>query len=657
MMGTLGAGLILMGITLVPVWRSPAPDRSVIPQSVGLEDAWYSVSGRWSDLFYGVPNRKQYAFFSPPLSLPITGPDLPFTGSIEELRDDLLFEVESQKPYRWRMRVYETYTSTGWVNDEALVKTEVEEANLEGYIGELKARTEVQIGVRLRAKANALLSVGEPLGTSIRSDVELSPQPSFKMAVEGDQVSYLPPALRKFRDDLLSLSNDNVLELLQQTQQPRSASRTDDNRSSEPPFGDLHDLGFRVTLPSDDIAGESGERPESVGQPYVEIERMQPGTGPPLALLGKRVLVPPKEYRTVGSVSEANFRMLREAGQDYPAWVTDRYLQLPNDFPEKVRKLARDLADGKANPYDKAEAIRRHLLTLPYSLEVRTPPSGQDWVEFFLFHERRGYCQNYAAAMITMLRSLGIPARLAVGFAPGIWDGDRGVWQVLSRHYHAWPEVYFPRYGWVEFEPTPADVQPSLESLGFEPVGGLARGLPDVEECITEIGLVLCDDPDGPSAELDDLFADSRAAGSDASGEGGSGGGILDTLASAWTLLGLGLVLGLVVPVGAFSYIRHGLNRAGYPAVSFASMCLLGRLAGVRLRPQDTPWEYCARLGHALPGHREEVIHITRGFVSTRFGPNKRPAAEDIEQVRTAWRTVRSPLLRRILLRLLPRRK
>ena len=78
------------------------------------------------------------------------------------------------------MRVYETYTSTGWVNDEALVKTEVEEANLEGYIGELKARTEVQIGVRLRAKANALLSVGEPLSTSIRSDVELSPPAQFQ---------------------------------------------------------------------------------------------------------------------------------------------------------------------------------------------------------------------------------------------------------------------------------------------------------------------------------------------------------------------------------------------------------------------------------------------------------------------------------------------
>ena len=77
--------------------------------------------------------------------------------------------------------------------------------------------------------------------------------------------------------------------------------------------------------------------------------------------------------------------------------------------------------------------------------------------------------QNYASAMITMLRSLGIPARLVVGFAPGTKDAQRGGWLVRAENYHAWPEVYFPGHGWVEFEPTPAAVQPSLEAFRTGP--------------------------------------------------------------------------------------------------------------------------------------------------------------------------------------------
>ena len=83
--------------------------------------------------------------------------------------------------------------------------------------------------------------------------------------------------------------------------------------------------------------------------------------------------------------------------------------------------------------------------------------------------QRVGFCQYYASAMITMLRSLGIPARLVVGFAPGTRDTQRGGWLVRAENYHAWPEVYFPGHGWVEFEPTPAAVQPSLEAFRTGP--------------------------------------------------------------------------------------------------------------------------------------------------------------------------------------------
>ena len=93
--------------------------------------------------------------------------------------------------------------------------------------------------------------------------------------------------------------------------------------------------------------------------------------------------------------------------------------------------------------------------------------------------------------MITMLRSLGIPARLVVGFAPGEYDDARESWTVRTKDYHAWPEVYFPRYGWVEFEPTPSGVQPSLQNLGFRTSAPAAGNIP-VDECFGDI--FMCED-------------------------------------------------------------------------------------------------------------------------------------------------------------------
>ena len=309
------------------------------------------------------------------------------------------------------------------------------------------------------------------------------------------------------------------------------------------------------------------------------------------------------------------------------------------------------------NPYDMAEAIRNQLLVMPYTLNIALAPPGQDWVEFFLLVQRRGYCQNYASAMITMLRSLGVPARLVVGFAPGDRNVDRGVWEVKSRHYHAWPEVYFPGHGWFEFEPTPADVQPALENLGFQPQGGLLSATPAEGECFEELFGEECLEPASEDG-IDGLIGELPDQEGDVPGGDNVAGGGRGFLTSPWALLGLGLALALALmaPVGAASYARWGILQLGYPTVTYAIMCFLGRLGGVGLRPQDTPWEYGARLGVALPGHREAVANITQGFVTVRYGPFKGLSTDEMEKVRASWREVRGPLLGRILRRPLPRR-
>ena len=620
--GALTAGLVVMSITVGAAWRAPAPEGTVISLASKFEKSWYSFRGRWSNLFYGVPDRKDWPRFSPPHNLPYMGPIEP--------RDDVLFVVESQEPYRWRVRVYETYTGAGWVSDEDSAKVTTSELSSQSGLDEPKARKEVGIGVRMYSKGTTLVSVGEPLGADIPSKVMLSPKPSFDLYLTGSQNSYVPPELEKYRDALISWLVSHS---------PGGA-----------PSIDLPDSGFEI------VSDGALEEPQKLGTAPIVMARTEASPGPLLALRGKRTLVPPKQYKTVGSISEATPDMLREAGHQYPEWVTDRYLQLPNDFPDTVKELARQLIKDEDNSYDMAEAIREHLTAMPYTLDVAVPPEGQDGVEFFLLVQRRGYCQNYASAMITMLRSLDIPARLVIGFAPGIWDQERAAWVVQFRHYHAWPEVYFSGYGWVEFEPTPADVQPALEHLGIQPQGALVSLPPEFDPCNDVFGFEVCSDLDASGSQFDDFLDELPGQGVNPLVGGGSGGGSGGGFPSFWAVLGS--VLGVLALLGVAYYIRRRLNELGYVTLTYASVCFLGRLGGVGLRPQNTPWEYCARLSRALPAHTQPIRYITERFVRTRYGgSHKEPYAEELRSVGLAWRTIRLALLRHILLRFLPRRQ
>lgn len=165
-------------------------------------------------------------------------------------------------------------------------------------------------------------------------------------------------------------------------------------------------------------------------------------------------------YQVDAVLNNPNLKQLREAGTEYPAWVTDKYLQLPQTFSPRIKQLAEEITVDAETPFDKATAITQYLRsTIEYASSVPKAPRNKDTLEWILFEHKKGYCVYYASADILMLRSLGIPARMAVGFAQGERDGNSYI--VRRLHAHAWPEVYFPTIGWVEFEPT--GNQPSLD--------------------------------------------------------------------------------------------------------------------------------------------------------------------------------------------------
>jgi transglutaminase-like putative cysteine protease len=132
----------------------------------------------------------------------------------------------------------------------------------------------------------------------------------------------------------------------------------------------------------------------------------------------------------------------------------DRYRELPT-IPAPIRSLTESVIARANNPFDEALAIQNYLTgpLFHYDLTVDIGDSTNA-LETFLLTTRRGFCQQFAAAMAVMARIAGIPSRVAVGFTRGTEQPDQA-WVVTTRDAHAWPELYFPGYGWLAFEPTP----------------------------------------------------------------------------------------------------------------------------------------------------------------------------------------------------------
>jgi len=182
-----------------------------------------------------------------------------------------------------------------------------------------------------------------------------------------------------------------------------------------------------------------------------------------------------RQYRADSIYPVVTVEQLREAPVNYPEWLLSRYLQLPESVSERVRTLARDLTATQPTPYDRAVAIEQYLREFPYNLSVPTPGSSQEIADYFLFELQEGYCDYYATAMVVLARAAGLPARLVVGYVSGFYDSMAARYVVTEADAHAWPEIFFPGYGWIEFEPTggrPPITRPTADDPLIWPQGG-----------------------------------------------------------------------------------------------------------------------------------------------------------------------------------------
>ncbi|MCD6285406.1 MAG: DUF4129 domain-containing protein [Anaerolineae bacterium] len=163
---------------------------------------------------------------------------------------------------------------------------------------------------------------------------------------------------------------------------------------------------------------------------------------------------PARSYTADSVVASVTVEQLQSASTDYPGWILSRYLQLPDTVPERVLVLARDLTATEPTPYDRAVAIEQYLRQYEYTLDVPMPGVGDDIADYFLFELQKGYCDYYATSMVVLARAAGLPSRLVIGYVSGTYDPYAARYVVTEADAHAWPEIYFPGYGWIEFEPT-----------------------------------------------------------------------------------------------------------------------------------------------------------------------------------------------------------
>lgn len=165
----------------------------------------------------------------------------------------------------------------------------------------------------------------------------------------------------------------------------------------------------------------------------------------------------PVGYEAVSDVSRPSVAALRRASPQLPESIRLLYLRLPDRFDPRVAELARSITASAGNNYDRALAIESYLRDhYTYSLN----PSGirpSDPVGSFLFDSKQGNCEFFAAAMAVMARAVGLPSRLVNGFQTGSFNRLGGDYVIRARDAHSWVEIYFTGFGWVTFDPTPAD--------------------------------------------------------------------------------------------------------------------------------------------------------------------------------------------------------
>jgi hypothetical protein len=609
----------------------PAPEFSGNPVQTWVREnmPWrQDIEDYWQNFFAAVYAQKP--------TLSHGGSDTLDFAESPDLSDDVFFIVHTKRPRYWRTRTYDIYTSGGWLTspttDQILMKG-VTKSNvaLSSPTGQLTYTVTPVVS------SNVLLTTGELASSTITT-----------------MMKTLTPLV--FDIDLSSSTDDNSL--------PSDIASIAKSWRDDPRSRLIAKSQLARSLPGDltlvDLRQSDGQTIE------VSVSRRGLLAKEVIAFSTLQYLEPYEGYTITTQLPIVTHSMLAQAGNHYPPEITDRYLQLPPNFPERVRHLAQTVTKDAETAYDKAMAIRQFLADIPYSTTFQAPPKRSDGVDYFLFTTKTGDCTYFASAAVVMLRSVGVPSRLGVGYLPGEYDDEQKGYIIKEASFHVWPEVYFPSYGWIELEVTPGRGFSNVEDTvgvgasGF--AGTLGGGFSEFEDeglddyaglypggGTTPPGNVPAEDTPGSGSGSSEK--DSAASGDeDMTLYPGEDVATLDTSTAIWLWPALA-VLGIIILFifGLLSYRRLGYFTGHDTAKAiYSRMCFLSSLAKLGPQPQQTALEYGSRLGSVFPQQTEAIANIVQSYTLTRYSRDKTLGAIGKRRVQQSWHQLRLSLFKRL---------
>ncbi len=552
-----------------------------------------SLEDDFNRLFAGLPARRDIGFR-------VWDDVMPFAGTIRPAPDHTLL-VDSPIAMHWKARTYDTYTGQGWL-------TEHTEFQPLGHTPQFSKsarpdnRLTVTYAITPLYTSEIMFAGARVMRADQEVEIETAAPAIYRMNVAlGDPLPGHPNALRESARAIAERARANA---------------------------GVSAAELAALLPPDFRVNEIERADGRIT--FVEVEEALPDPADVLALRHPDgVFVSHNPYIITSSVPVADAEDLRAAGTDYPVHIYHRYTQLPPDLPGRVGGLAHEITVSAETPYDKAALIERNLQRLEYSLEIEAPPFDTDGVDHFLFNEKRGYSEYFASAMVVLLRTVKVPARLAVGYTSGEETEVPGIYAVRDSNSHGWVEVYFPGYSWVPFEPTPGQALPALM------MPGEGESVQREGDFFAEFDVDCLDDIADDCLEYVEPFLGPGEDGAGGFEQGGTPGWV-------WALV----VLGGVSATGVASWwaFRRYMFASYEPEDVYGRVQALAAVGGLAGATPRTPYQFGERLKTLLPLHRERLDLIVDTYVRARYG-GRRLSSQEAGDLADAWLNLRFPLL------------
>ena len=669
----LGATMIAIVLLLSLSRAIPRPD-----ESQALEDAWTAIAEPFDGLnddfrrlFSGIDSRR---------GVPVHSFDdfLVLQGDVDP-GDAIIMRAAATEPGLLRGAAYDEYTGRGWRQSPSVARTVPELQPISGT----SAADETSVNNEGTVVTSEYLD-RRPVAAQI--SVEKSPAVLF---------SFGAPVIanKDTRVDTLASVDFSV-----DFAEPERFAGTD----LEPALAAIGDrIAAGEADPEDEVEVPSADEVASyvpVQYTLIDVD-VDSKTGAPVGLLLRSVpeetdvlsLRPAQRrvragftYQITGTVSGANEEALAAAGHDYPLWVSETFLQLPDYSEEELANLSTLLhtiarsfnlgpdplrEDRGYNPYSIASAIETYLRSAPaidedgqivrdddgepvplYPLttEIDLPPAKSDAVYWFLFENEDdgrpigGYYDYHASSMAILLRVAGIPARIATGFVLSVNNFDDRTQNYIVRGHdaYAWVEVYFPDYGWVDFDPTPGtSADEALASIA----GGVGGGRRIAAQRLTTPRFDLRPGVGGTNLAdvvLDDILqylAAGTLPGENPQFEQGP---------SQWYWLGPTIGVSIFAATALLLWLIWRISLRGLEPTArlWVSTARLARWIGVQADPSTTPQEH-ARQIDAMLGLGDLALDLADHYTATRFG-RKTLSDEEHEQTVQIWKRLRTSLIR-----------